>query len=66
MLSPRAIGLVVIIIGLIGLIVANWQERRAMKALRERCPELPTSVSGVMAVLITLFGVLALIGALIR
>jgi putative membrane protein len=66
MLSPRAIGVVMIIIGLIGLIVANWQERRAMKALRERCPELPTSVSGVMAVLITLFGVLALIGALIR
>ena len=50
----------------IGLILANWQERRALKALRERCPELPQSISGVMAVLITLFGVLALIGALRR
>jgi hypothetical protein len=55
-----------ITIGLVGLILANWQERRAVKALRERCPELPTPVSGVMALLIALFGVLALIGALLR
>ena len=66
MLSPRTIGLVMITIGLVGLILANWQERRAVKALRERCPDLPTSISSVMAVLIALFGVLALIGALLR
>jgi len=66
LLSPRAIGLVMITIGLVGLILANWQERRALKALRERCPELPPSISGVMAVLITLLGVLALIGAMLR
>jgi inner membrane protein YidH len=65
-LSPRAIGLVMITIGLVALILANWQERRALKALRKRCPGLPRSISGVMAVLITLFGVLALIGALLR
>ena len=65
-LSPRAIGIVMITIGLVGLILANWQERRAVKSLRERCPDLPQSVSGVMAVLIALFGVLALIGALLR
>jgi putative membrane protein len=65
-LSPRAIGLVMITIGLVGLILANWQDRRAVKALRERCPDLPASVSGVMAVLIALLGVLALIGALLR
>ena len=65
-LSPRAIGLVMITIGLVGLILANWQERRALKALRERCPGLPQSISGVMAVLIALLGVLALISALLR
>ena len=65
-LSPRAIGLVMITIGLVGLILANCQERRAVKALRERCPDLPQSISGVMAVLIALLGVLALIGALLR
>jgi len=66
MLTPRTIGLVMISIGLVGLILASWQERRALKALRERCPELPRSISGVMALLITLFGVLALIAALLR
>jgi len=64
--SPRAIGLLMISIGLVGLILANCQERRALKALRERCPELPQSISGVMAVLIALLGILALVGALLR
>src|SRR6516165_9867034 len=66
MLTPRTIGLVMITIGLVGLILASWQERRALRALRERCPELPRSISGVMAVLIMLVGVLALIGAVLR
>lgn len=66
LMSPRAVGLVMITIGLVGLILANWQERRAMKALRERCPELPQSISDVMAGLIALLGVLALISALLR
>jgi putative membrane protein len=66
LMSPRAVGLVMITIGLVGLILANWQERRAMKALRVRCPELPQSISSVMAMLIALLGVLALISALLR
>jgi hypothetical protein len=37
-----------------------------VKALRERCPELPTPTSGVMTILIALLGVLALIGAILR
>jgi putative membrane protein len=65
-MSPRAVGLLMIIIGLISLILADWQERRAMKTLRERCPELPAPVAGVITVLIALLGVLALIGALLR
>jgi putative membrane protein len=66
LMSPRAVGLLMIVIGLISLILADWQERRALKALRERCPGLPAPVSGVMAVLIALLGVLALIGAILR
>jgi putative membrane protein len=66
LMSPRAVGLVMITIGLVGLILANWQERRALKALRERCPELPTPISGVMVILIALLGVLALISAILR
>jgi putative membrane protein len=64
--SPRAVGLVMIAIGLISLILADWQERRALKALRKRCPQLPVPIAGVVAVLIALLGVLAFIGALLR
>jgi putative membrane protein len=65
-MSPRAIGLVMISIGLASLILADRQERRALKALRERCLELPRPIAGVVAVLIALLGVLALIGAILR
>ena len=37
-LSPRAIGLVMITIGLVGLILANWQERRAREGLARALP----------------------------
>jgi putative membrane protein len=66
LISPRAVGLVMIAIGLISLILADWQERRALKALRERCPQLPAPIAGVVAVLIALLGILAFIGALLR
>ena len=66
LMSPRAVGLIMIVIGLVSLILADWQERRALKALRQRCPELPTPIAGIVAVLIALLGVLALIGAILR
>ena len=65
-MSPRAIGLLMIVIGLVSLILASWQDRRAIKALRARCPELPKPISGVVAVLIALLGVLALIAGILR
>jgi putative membrane protein len=64
LMSPRTVGLIMIVIGLVSLILANRQDRLAVKALRERCPELPTSVAGVMTVLIALLGVLALVAVM--
>jgi len=55
-----------IMIGLIGLILANQRHRRAVKALRHRCPELPAPGAGVMAMSIRLLGMLALTSALLR
>ena len=66
LLSPRAVGLLMIMIGLVGLILANRQQRLAVKALRKRCPELPPPVAGIMSWLIALLGVVALIEALLR
>ena len=66
LMSPRTVGLIMIIIGLLGLILANIQQRRAVTALRKRCPGLPIPVAGIMSAMIALLGVLALAGALIR
>jgi len=66
LMSPRAVGLIMIGIGLVSLILADRQDRRAVKALRQRCPELTTPIAGVMTVLIALLGVLALISAVLR
>ena len=66
LLTPRAVGLLMISIGLIGLILANFQQGRAIKSLRERCPGLPPPIAGVMSGMIALLGVLALVGALLR
>src|SRR5205823_14328570 len=35
------------IFGLVSLILADRQDRRAVKALRQRCPELPTPNDGI-------------------
>jgi putative membrane protein len=66
LMTPREVGLLMIIIGLIGLILANVQQRRAVSALRKRCPGLPRPVAGIMSAMIALLGVLALVGALLR
>jgi putative membrane protein len=66
LMSPRSVGLLMIVIGLISLILASWQDRRAIKALRARCSELPKPISGVVAALIALLGVLALIAGILR
>jgi putative membrane protein len=66
LMSPRAVGLIMIVIGLVSLVLADLQDRRALKALRERCPGLPIPISGVMTVLIALLGVLALVSAILR
>jgi len=58
--------MVMISIGLVGLLLANVQHRRALKALREECPDLPISVASAMAVAIMVLGFLAFVGALIR
>lgn len=66
LLGPRAVGIIMIASGLVALALATVQHRRALKVLRERCPDLPPSVAGVMAAFIALLGILALLGAILR
>ncbi len=66
LLSSRAVGIVMIATGLVSLAAARVQHGRAVKILRERCPDLPLSVAGFTAALIALLGILALLSALLR
>jgi putative membrane protein len=34
LMTPREVGLIMIVIGLVGLVLANWQQRRGVKNLR--------------------------------
>jgi putative membrane protein len=66
LMTPREVGLIMIVIGLVGLALANWQQRRAVKNLRERCPQLPSPAAGIMSWMIAMLGLLALVGAILR
>ncbi|MBV8970357.1 MAG: DUF202 domain-containing protein [Verrucomicrobia bacterium] len=66
LLSPRAIGIIMIATGLVALALATIQHRRALKVLHERCPDLPPSLAGVMAAFFALVGILALFSAILR
>ena len=66
LLGPRAVGMIMIAIGLVALGLATVQHRRASKILHEHCPDLPRSLAGVFAAFIALLGVLALFSAILR
>ena len=65
-LNPRAVGLTMIIIALIGLTLATWRHQRAVKLIRRRWPDLPAPMGYVMAGMIAFLGLLALVADLIR
>jgi putative membrane protein len=66
LLGPRAVGIVMIVMGLVALLLATIQHRRALKLMHERCPELPPSLAGVMAAFFALVGILALFSVMLR
>ena len=66
LLRPRTVGIIMIAIGLVALALATIQHRRASRVLHEHCPNLPPSLSGVLAAFIALLGVLALLSAILR
>jgi putative membrane protein len=65
-LGSATVGMLMIAIGLVALVGASVQHRRALHALREQCPGLPRSLAHVTAVLIAALGIVALVGAMLR
>jgi len=65
-LGTRTVGILMIAMGLAFLTLASVQHRRAVKAMREKCPSLPTSQAGILAILLVVLGFLALVVAFLR
>ena len=66
LLGAKTVGTLMIAMGVIGLAFATLQQTRELLALRARCPGLPPPVSWMTAVVLTLIGLLALVGAVVR
>ena len=64
-LGARTVGITMIVVGLVSMVAADVQHRKAMVALRAECPGLPLSTAGAMAAVIMLLGVVAFVGALL-
>ena len=65
-LSPRAVGLSMVVVALIALTLATWHHQRAVNLLRRRWPDLPAPMAHVLAGMIAFLGVLVLVADLLR
>jgi putative membrane protein len=66
LLSPRVVGVTMVVIALIGLTLASWRQQRAVTLLRRRWPDLPAPMGHVLAGMIAFLGVLVLVADLLR
>jgi inner membrane protein YidH len=66
LLTPREVGMLMIGFGLIALLLAQIQHRSAVKKLKKLYPTIQISVSGVLSILILIFGLMLFLGALFR
>jgi putative membrane protein len=66
LLSPRKVGMIMMLFGFIGLLFAQIQHNIAYKRLRAEYPQIQQSLSSVLSVLILLFGLILFLAALFR
>ena len=64
--TPRIVGMIMILFGLLGLLFAEIQHYRAVKRLKIDYPKAQRSLSSVLAILILVFGLALFLGALFR
>ena len=64
--TPRIVGMIMILFGLLGLLFAEIQHYKAVKRLRIDYPKAQRSLSSVLAILILVFGLALFLGALFR
>jgi putative membrane protein len=65
-LGPREFALIMIGIGLLALLFSTVQHRRDMVTLRTQYPGVPYSLATVLAVLLSIFGIVAFVAVVFR
>jgi putative membrane protein len=64
--TPRIVGMIMILFGLIGLLFASIQHYTAIKKLKKDFPNIQRSLSPVLAILILMFGLALFLATLFR
>jgi|SRR6476646_5225611 len=64
--TPRIVGMIMILFGLLGLLFASVQHFTAIKKLKKDYPNIQRSLSSVLAILILMFGLALFLATLFR
>ena len=64
--TPRIVGMIMILFGLLGLLFASVQHYTAIKKLKKDYPNIQRSLSSVLAILILMFGLALFLATLFR
>ena len=64
--TPRIVGMIMILFGLLSLLLAQIQHQIAVKKIRQYYPATQRSVSSVLSILVLMFGLALFLGALLR
>jgi len=64
--TPRIVGMIMILFGLLGLFFAEIQHYAAIRKLKRDYPKIQRSLSSVLAILILMFGLALFLAALFR
>ncbi|RYD77379.1 MAG: DUF202 domain-containing protein, partial [Verrucomicrobiaceae bacterium] len=66
LVGPREFGIMMILVGLVSLVIATWEHRRAMRELCAQYPDLHHSPERVIAFLVAALGLVGVLVALFR
>jgi putative membrane protein len=64
--TPRIVGMIMILFGLLSLLLAHVQHQIAVKKLKQYYSATQRSVSSILSVLVLMFGLALFLGALLR
>ena len=65
-MTARDFAVLMIMIGLLSLLMATFEHRQSLQALKTQYPDIPPSLARVSAALISILGILALIAVIFR